>query len=147
MIRSVINGFGALARRAAAAMALAAGLVLATPALAVDHTQVVPRGHEGHAPAHPPAHRDHDRDRGHERREFRRGPSVGLFFGAPAYVPPPPVYYAPAYPYGYGTYPYAPAPISGVYLSPYGYYCRDYRTTIGIETACLQPDGVWRFIN
>ncbi len=92
-------------------------------------------------------------DRHHGGHDFHRAPfhhphsSFGLFFGAPAVVVPPPVYYAPAYPYpAYPTYPYAPVPISGVYATAYG-YCRDYRTAVGIQTACQQPDGVWRFIN
>lgn len=134
-----------LGRRVAAAIAIALAGAIATPALAVDHTQIVPRGHEGgaHDRGHDRDH-DHDRDRG---RGFHRGPSVGLFFGAPGYVAPPPVYYAPAYPDAYGTYPYAPIPLSGVYMNAYGQYCRDYRTAAGVETACQQPDGLWRFIN
>jgi hypothetical protein len=119
-----------LLRALAAVTALAAGSALAVPALADEHG----RGHEGggHEERHD---HDHDRDR-------RRGPSFGLFFGGPGYVPPPPVYYAPAYP------GYAPVPITGVYVSPYGYgYCRDYQTMAGIETACQGADGVWRFIN
>lgn len=109
--------------------ALALGAASATPAFADDH-------HGWHH-----EDRDHDRDFHH----FHRGPSFGLFFGAPAYIPPPPVYYAPAYPPSV-AYPYAPVPITGIYASPYG-YCRDFRTGAGIETACQQPDGVWRFIN
>ncbi len=122
----------------ALAVGLAVGLAGPGPALADEH-------HGGHGGGHDRGH-DHDHDHDHDRH-FHRGPSVGLFFGAPALVEPPPVYAAPAYPYAYGAYPYAPVPITGVYMSPYGYYCRDYRTAAGIETACLQPDGVWRFIN
>ena len=133
-------------RRLSFSVALLLALSVAVPAVAVDHTQVVPRGHET---GHDRGGHDHDRDVRHDRDRgrFHRGPSVGLYFGAPAYISPPPVYYGPSYPYAYGGYPYAPVPITGVYRSPYGYYCRDYRTSNGIETACLQPDGVWRFIN
>lgn len=122
-------------RRVAAGIAVAIACAVAPPAFAVDHTVIQPR--EG---SHDGRH-DGDRDRG-----FRRGPSSGLYFGGPAYVAPPPVYYAPAYPDPYG-YPYAPVPLTGVYTDPSGYYCRDYRTAVGIETACLQPDGVWRFVD
>jgi hypothetical protein len=106
-------------------VAISGGGTLAVPALADEH------GHGGHE-------EHHDGDRG---RDHRGGPSfgLGLFFGQPGYVGPPPVYYAPAY---------TPVPVTGVYLSPYGYgYCRDYRTMAGIETACQGADGVWRFIN
>jgi hypothetical protein len=108
--------------------AIAAAALSPSPARADDH-----RRHDDH----------HDRD-----RRFHGGSSFGLFFGAPAIVTPPPVIYTPAYPYATYPGPYAPVPISGVYLSPYGYgYCRDYRTAAGIETACQQPNGLWRFIN
>ena len=137
MMRRLATKFPAVARRAAVVAAVAVGVALAGPALADDHRG---GGHAGHE-------RGHDRDHDHDHDRFRRSPSFGLFFGAPAFVSPPPVYYAPAYPYPYGgAFSYAPVPITGVYQSPYG-YCRDYRTAAGIETACLQPDGVWRFIN
>jgi len=123
--RALGPGPASLLRALALAVALTGALAL--PALAEEHA------HGGHAERH-------DHDRGHDR-DRRRGPSFGFFFGEPAYAPPPPVYYAPAY-------PYAPVPLTGVYLSPYGYgYCRDYRTMAGIETACRGADGVWRFIN
>jgi hypothetical protein len=128
MAGTLAPGFASLLRPLAVVAALAGGCVLAVPALADQ------RGHGGHEDH---GHHDHDHDRG-----FHRGPSFGFFFngfGGPAYVAPPPVYYAPAY-------PYTPTPVSGVYAGPYG-YCRDYRTYAGIETACQQPDGVWRFIN
>ncbi|MBV8536719.1 MAG: hypothetical protein JO128_14060 [Alphaproteobacteria bacterium] len=107
---------------------------VAAPALADDHGRHQEGGgHEGRG-GHE-EHHDHDHDRG-------RGPAFGFYFGGPARVAPPPVYYAPAYP------GYAPVPIGGVYWSPYGYgYCRDYQTMAGIETACQGADGVWRFIN
>jgi len=110
------------------------GWGLAAPALADDHGHGDHEGRGGHEEHHD-HNRDHDRGRG-------RGPAFGFYFGGPTRVGPPPVYYAPAYP------GYAPVPISGVYLSPYGYgYCRDYQTMAGIETACQGADGVWRFIN
>ena len=127
---------------AALAGAAVAALAIATPALAFDHVQIQPRRgpwvqtHDFHDHDH--GFHDHDRDRFHGH--------FGLFFGAPAYVTPPPVYYAPAYPYPYGAYPYAPVPVTGVFLTPNG-YCRNYQTAAGIETACQGPDGVWRFIN
>lgn len=120
-----------LLRALAAVIAVAGGCAVAVPALADEHGRggQEGRGHE--------EHHDRDHDRG-----FRRGPSVGVFLGGPGYISPPPVYYAP----GYGGY--APIPVTGVYLSPYGYgYCRDYQTMAGIETACQGADGVWRFIN
>jgi len=103
------------------------------------------------APAAMAADRHHDSGRGGSHSEHHGAPfhhphsSFGLFFGAPAVVVPPPVYYTPAYP-DYPPYPYAPVPISGFYWTAYG-YCRDFQTAIGVETACQQPDGVWRFIN
>src|SRR5690348_10631328 len=100
------------------ATAFAATIGFAAPALADPH-----HWHGG-------GFHDHDR--------FRHGPSFGFFFGPPAVIAPPPVVYAPAYP-GYVP-PYAPVPVSGVYMTAYG-YCRDYRTGAGIETACQQPDG------
>ncbi len=119
---------GALIQAMTIVVVVVGGCALALPALADEHGR---GGHEEH----------HDRDRDHDR-DRHRGPSFGFFFGGPGYVPPPPVYYAPPYP------GYAPVPITGVYLSPYGYgYCRDYRTMAGIETACQGADGVWRFIN
>ncbi len=121
----------ALIRALTMIVMIGGGCALAVPALADEH------GHGGHDGRGHEEH--HDRDHDHDRD--RHGPAFGFFFGAPAYAPPPPVYYAPAY-------PYAPVPITGVYLSPYGYgYCRDYRTMAGIETACQGADGVWRFIN
>ena len=56
---------------------------------------------------------------------------------------PYPVYQAPVY----------PAPAYGPGPAPS--YCREFRTTININgtiqpawgTACLQPDGTWRFID
>jgi hypothetical protein len=114
---------------AAATAAALTAIAVPQPARAEDHTRIVPR--EGF--------RHHER---FEHRDFHRGPSVGLFFGAPGVVvPPPPAYYEP-----YPSYAYAPVPVSGVYLSAYG-YCRDYRTNVGIQTACQGADGVWRFIN
>jgi hypothetical protein len=72
----------------------------------------------------------------------------GFYFSysAPIVVAPyPRVYPAPVYPapaYGYGA--------AGVPS-----YCREFRTTININgmiqpawgTACLQPDGTWRFVD
>jgi hypothetical protein len=116
--------------RALAVTVALSGWSLTPPALADEH------GHRQEGGRHEEHHdHDHDRDRGH-------GPAFGFYFGGPARVAPPPVYYAPAYP------GYAPVPIGGVYWSPYGYgYCRDYQTMAGIETACQGADGVWRFIN
>jgi hypothetical protein len=116
---------GQVMHRLIAALAIVAGLGLAAPAMADGFH-----------------HRDFDH--GHDRGHFRGG--FGLFLGAPAYVAPPPVYYAPAYPTPYGAYPYAPVPVTGVYATPQG-YCQNYRTAAGIETACQGADGVWRFIN
>ena len=89
-----------------------------------------------HNSGHADGHSEHHGAPFHHPRS-----SFGLFFGAPA----PPVYYTPAYPY-YPPYPYAPVPVSGFYWTAYG-YCRDFQTAIGVETACQQPDGIWRFIN
>ena len=122
--------------RALAVIVALGGWGLAAPARADDHGHHQEGGGHAERGGHE-EHHDHDRDRGRGR-----GPSFGLYFGGPVRVAPPPVYYAPAYP------GYAPVPISGVYLSPYGYgYCRDYQTMAGIETACQGADGVWRFIN
>ena len=117
-----------------ASLTVAAMVTLAVPAIADD------RHHDG-------GHRDNGHPDGghrdghfeHRGAPFHSHSSFGVFFGAPAVVVPPPVYYAPAY-------PYAPVPVSGVYWTAYG-YCRDYQTAAGIETACQQPDGIWRFIN
>ena len=141
MVRTHVHASTPLVRRLILIAVLATSVAVTAPAFADEHH---PGGHEERHDHDHDRGRDHDRDRG-----FRRGPSVGFFFGAPAHVTPPPVYYAPEYP-AYGVYPYtyAPVPITGVYLSPYGYgYCRDYRTAAGVETACQQADGVWRFIN
>ena len=114
-----------------AVLAVAAMAGWATPALADDRHH--DHGHgDGHGEHHgAPFHNPHS--------------SFRLFFGAPAVVAPPPVYYVPAYPAA-PPYSYAPVPLSGVYWTAYG-YCRDYRTAVGVETACQQPDGIWRFIN
>lgn len=121
----------------AAVAALAVMGIAVSPVKADEHRG----GHEGHFEGRHEEHHEERGFRGGEDRRFDRGfrGGAGLFFGAPFAVAPPPVYYAPAY-------PYAPVPISGVYATAYG-YCRDYRTAVGIETACQQPDGVWRFIN
>ena len=116
---------------AAFLIALGGPMVMANTAHAEDHTRIMPReqlyGRDGHSVEH---------------REFRRGPSVGLFYGAPGVVVPPPVYYGYADP----SYAYAPVPVSGVYATAYG-YCQDYQTNVGIQTACQGADGVWRYIN
>ena len=62
----------------------------------------------GRFPGHPPFVRP-----GFHGRTFVRGPHVGVFLGAPFYVPPVyPYYYSPAY-----TYEQAPS---------YWYYCASY---------------------
>ncbi|HEX9463462.1 MAG TPA: hypothetical protein VGB82_12765 [Alphaproteobacteria bacterium] len=125
--------------------------VAPSAALAVDHTAIAPRAGFGHEGA------GHERfgGMGHERfeqhRAFRRSPSFGLFYGAPAVVVPPPLYYDPSYDPSYPSYAdpsysYAPVPLSNMYVTGNG-YCRDYQTNIGVETACQGADGVWRFIN
>jgi hypothetical protein len=129
MFRRMVTGVAPATRRLIAAAGLAVAMALAAPAHADDH----------HGGFHDRDDRDHDHDRFH-------GGGFGLFLGAPAYVAPPPVYYAPAYPSPYGAYPYAPVPVTGVFATPQG-YCQNYRTAAGIETACQGPDGVWRFIN
>lgn len=136
--------------------------VAPSTARAVDHTQVVPRagfGHEGSGQQRF-GHEGFGNQRfGNERFEhrFRRNPSLGLFYGAPAVVVPPPLYYDPSYgsypdgsypdgSYPDATYSYAPVPLSDIYVTGNG-YCRDYQTTAGVETACQQADGIWRYIN
>src|SRR5258708_10383788 len=75
--------------------------VAPSAALAVDHTAIAPRagfGHEGFG--HEGAGHERFGGMGHERfeqhRAFRRSPSFGLFYGAPAVVGPPPPYYDPS---------------------------------------------------
>jgi hypothetical protein len=76
----------------------------------------------GHFPGHPPFV-PHP---GFHGRTFVRGPHVGVFLGAPFYVPPAyPYYYPPAY-------TYEPAP-------SYWYYCPSYGQYYPNVSSCPEP--------
>lgn len=144
-----------LALKLSALALLAACFALAWPASpAAAHSRVsvgvsigVPIDHDGwghgryyhrygHYPRYGRYHYGHYRY-GHWRPYVYAAPIVVVPY--PRRVYPAPVYHAPV----------APAP-AGVAPS----YCREFRTTININgtlqpawgTACLQPDGTWRFV-
>jgi len=66
------------------------------------------------------------------------------------YTPPPPVVYAP-----YGGGQISAVPVSPVYQTGQGQYCREYQAEVIVNgqrqpsygTACLGPDGAWRVVN
>ncbi len=115
-----------ICRTLAAALALLIAAAMPAPSRADDH----------HHDRHGGFHGDHDHDRWWGPRY-----GFGLYLGPPAVYAPPPVIYPYPYP--------APGvvPVSPAYRTVDGRLCRDYRTPAGYETACLYPDGVWRFVN
>jgi hypothetical protein len=107
---------------------VAVAIILTTASL----SYAAPRGgHEFPFPGHPPVSHfegPHAFNHGFDgRHHFVRGPHVGVFVGAPFFVPPAyPAYYPPAYPYE------PPAP-------SYWYYCPSYGAYYPNAPSCPEP--------
>ena len=146
-----------------AALLVGMTLTVAPPtAWAMDHTAVAPHGGFGHQ-SFGSFGREHMDGFSHRRftpHVVRRGLARRAFRAPVVIASPWWPYYEPFYPDtsygpGYGA-PYAdapapadtpaPVPLSNVYVTGNGYCC-DYQTALGVQTACQQADGMWRFID